>query len=289
MNMNMKTPTRPNQHGLSMIELLVALAISSFLILGITQIYIDNKRNYSFQQSQMTNQGNARFAELTLNDYLNKAGYRRNPMAIPEYAFPQTTYDECGNFEKGSAITVSENKKGICIRYQPVSTNDLDCQGDSPLSSNMDAFQSSNSNQLIVLALWYEPAEGNEDLATGALKCKSLNASKPTETELVEGIADIRLEFGVGPNDQASKSLTTSANRFVAATDWAENTHGPIRAVRYSLLMASQKNQRSGDSNIFESWLEHSPALTKTHLQSTDNNRLYQVASSTQAPRNLMP
>ncbi|MEN1592952.1 prepilin-type N-terminal cleavage/methylation domain-containing protein, partial [Pseudomonas aeruginosa] len=38
------------QKGLSMVELLVALAISSFLILGISQIYIDNKRNYLFQQ-----------------------------------------------------------------------------------------------------------------------------------------------------------------------------------------------------------------------------------------------
>ena len=40
--------SRFRQRGLSMIELLVALAISSFLILGITQVYIDNKRNYMF-------------------------------------------------------------------------------------------------------------------------------------------------------------------------------------------------------------------------------------------------
>lgn len=34
------------QTGLSMVELMITLLISSFLILGITQIYIDNKRNY---------------------------------------------------------------------------------------------------------------------------------------------------------------------------------------------------------------------------------------------------
>lgn len=285
----MKPPTKPNQHGLSMIELLVALAISSFLILGITQIYIDNKRNYSFQQSQMTNQGNARFAELTLNDYLGKAGYRRDPMAQPEFAFPEKSYDDCESFAKGSSITATKEKTGICLRYQPVSSNDIDCQGDSALSGNLDAFQSTNSNQLIVLALWHEAAEGNEDISTGTLKCKSLNASTPIETELVEGVADIRLEFGVGPNNQMSKSLTTSANRFVEAEEWIESTHGPIRAVRYSLLMASHKNKRSGDSVIFENWLEHSTAATKTHLKSADSSRLYQVASSTQAPRNLMP
>ncbi|OVZ72666.1 hypothetical protein CDO43_01055, partial [Pseudomonas aeruginosa] len=46
--MSMNNRSR-RQSGLSMIELLVALAISSFLILGITQIYLDNKRNYLFQ------------------------------------------------------------------------------------------------------------------------------------------------------------------------------------------------------------------------------------------------
>lgn len=285
----MKTPTRPHQHGLSMIELLVALAISSFLILGITQIYIDNKRNYSFQQSQLGNQESARFAELMLNDYLNKVGYRRDPMALPEFAFPEESYDDCEQFAKGSSITASKDKLGICLRYQPVSSNDLDCQGDSALSSSLDAFESPNSSQLIVLALWYEPAGADKELHTGALMCKSLNASKPTETELVGGVADFRLEFGVGPDDQLSKSLTTSENRFVKAADWKEDSHGPIRAVRYSLLMASQPNRRDGDSNIFESWLEHSAAATKTRLQSMDNNRLYQIASSTQAPRNLMP
>lgn len=47
------------QAGLSLVELMVALAISSVLILGITQIYIDNKRSYSFQQNQAENQEGA--------------------------------------------------------------------------------------------------------------------------------------------------------------------------------------------------------------------------------------
>ena len=40
------------QHGLSIIELMVALLISSFLIIGITQVYLDNRENTLFQQSQ---------------------------------------------------------------------------------------------------------------------------------------------------------------------------------------------------------------------------------------------
>ena len=57
------------QKGLSMVELLVALAISSFLILGISQIYIDNKRNYLFQQGQAGNQENSRFVLMLLQQH----------------------------------------------------------------------------------------------------------------------------------------------------------------------------------------------------------------------------
>ncbi|BCR23333.1 hypothetical protein KAM426_08600 [Aquipseudomonas alcaligenes] len=64
--------TRNRQFGLSLIELMVALVISSFLILGITQIYVDNKRNYLFQQGQSENQENGRYALLLLEKELAK-------------------------------------------------------------------------------------------------------------------------------------------------------------------------------------------------------------------------
>jgi len=51
------------QRGLSMIELLVALAISSFLLLGMSQIYLDNKRTQLFQQNQTGNQENSRITD----------------------------------------------------------------------------------------------------------------------------------------------------------------------------------------------------------------------------------
>ena len=79
--------TVKQQLGLSMVELLIALAISSFLILGITQIYIDNKRNYLFQQTQAGNVENQRFLDLLMDNLLNKAAYRRGPKQKTEDIF----------------------------------------------------------------------------------------------------------------------------------------------------------------------------------------------------------
>ena len=54
------------QRGLSLIELMVALLLSSFLIIGVTQIFITNKQNYTFQQNQIGNQENSRFSITVL-------------------------------------------------------------------------------------------------------------------------------------------------------------------------------------------------------------------------------
>ena len=84
------------QAGLSLVELMVALAISSVLILGITQIYIDNKRSYAFQQNQAENQEASRYTLLLLQQELAKAGYRRRPDVPFDESFPANNALGCG-------------------------------------------------------------------------------------------------------------------------------------------------------------------------------------------------
>ncbi len=269
------------QRGLSMVELLVVLLIGSFLIIGITQVYLDNKRSYAFQQSQANNLDNGRFATLMLNHYLGKAGYRRDPSQLVEIAFPaKTAEDDCQDFKAGHAVTgfATDKGTGFCIRYQPQVSGELDCQGTASDVEYDEAFKSPSSNDLIVLAFKY-------DLSKGRLLCKSLNAANPQYEELLTGIADLRLDFGVGSADVLEKEVTT----FVPQADWT-SASGAIRSLRYSLLLASQENQRdSDDSKVLADWLANAPAATKTRLENADKKRLYQVANSIQTVRNFMP
>ncbi len=280
--------TIKRQRGLSLIELLIALAISSLLILGITQVYIDNKRNYVFQQNQAGNLENGRFAGLMLNEYLGKAGYRRDPVILVEEAFPsRNAGGDCQAFGAGHSITGldPDEGRGFCIRYQPKTSGELDCQGAASASFNDEvAFSSPPTSSLIVLAFKYEPSTDNE-LAKGRLLCKSLNVSSPQYGELLRGIADMRLDFGVGNSDVLEKELSS----YVPQEDWTPAS-GSIRSVRYSLLMASRSGQRdSDDSKILDNWLATATDEDKTRLQTADSRRLYQVMSSTQTVRNLMP
>ncbi|MGE6792626.1 PilW family protein [Pseudomonas guineae] len=277
------------QIGLSMIELLIALAISSFLILGITQIFIDNKRNYVFQQTQASNLDNGRFAALMLNEYLGKAGYRRSPSQLLETAFPQRAEDsDCLQFTAGSAITGLKTNSGFCIRYQPMTIGELDCQGTQSTAAadatKFDTAFTAPESSMIILAFKYEP-DANNKFQEGSLRCKNLNATAPQYVELVKGVAGFRLKFGVGKTDLLEKEINT----YVPQQDWTV-ANGAIRSVSYSMLLASRENQRDGDdSKILTDWLASSTAAEKTVINANDKNRLYQVAGSTQTLRNLMP
>lgn len=69
------------QHGLSMVELMVALAVSLFLVLGVIQVYLGNKQTYRLTDSMSRVQENGRFAmetlarDLRMADFWGCAGY----------------------------------------------------------------------------------------------------------------------------------------------------------------------------------------------------------------------
>ena len=138
---------------------------------------------------------------------------------------------------------------------------------------------------MVTLVLRYSP--GNE-LDEGALQCKSLSATNPAYVELLSGVADFRLEFGVGSDDLLEKKLAEGDGRFVEAADWTTNS-GPIRAVRYAMLFASRESQREGESQIYSDWYDTADTATQTRLAMGDDKRIYQVARGTQTIRNLMP
>ena len=282
----MKATKIIQQRGLSLVELLVALVISTILILGVTQVFIDNKRSQSFQQQQTGNQESARFAEIILNEYLGKAGYRRAPDDVLENAFPATpAAAPCSAFAAGSSVTSMQGKTGLCLRYQPLVSGEADCTGSATTAfDDSQAFSSPKTSALVVLALYYEP--GNT-LDTGFLECQNTN-SAAGPIELVSNVADFRLNFGVGSVDVAEKMLKTSGDRFVSSSNWTDSD-GQIRAVRYSLLLASRANQRDGASAVLEEWVAASTEAQKNAINAADQRRIYQIAGSTQTLRNLMP
>lgn len=258
------------QAGLSLIELMVALAISSFLVLGITQLYVDNKNGFLFSTAQIENQANSRYTFMILDQELSKVGYRRRPDQSFASAFPaaSTGAPSGCSFSAGQAVTLPSSGGGLCIRYQPRDGNERDCQGNLPASSAVPSTPYTNAT-LMVMEKFTIDANGNLQCAVGS------NAAQT----VLSGVADIQFEYGVGPatSDRVVDTYTVSPGSL------------PIRAIRYSALMASSINVRKGgDSLTLSQWKTRYPSSTPNTSSSFDSGQLFQVAQGTITFRNLL-
>ena len=63
------------QHGVTLLELMVAMAVSSFIMLGISNIYLSTKKSYVIHDEFSRIQENGRYATETLSTNIRNAGF----------------------------------------------------------------------------------------------------------------------------------------------------------------------------------------------------------------------
>lgn len=177
------------QRGLSLIELMIALVICSFLILGVTQFYIDDRSSFLFQQGQVNNLDKSRFASLLLEQMLSRTGYRTQPWQSMEVSFPALgASNGCPTFAAGETLLKNTAGNGVCMRYQAANDEEnsgLDCFGEA-VSSDTD----------VLLNIRY-------DSATTTLNCQIGD----TSAVLVDDVASF--VFGATPEpDDDNQSIS---------------------------------------------------------------------------------
>lgn len=98
--------------GFSLVELMVALAISLFLLLGITQIYLGSSATNRAQEGLSRVQENARFANSLLNREMRMVGYT-GCIEAPRDVEDQTGSAPGGGDESVNAVEDLLNGTGI--------------------------------------------------------------------------------------------------------------------------------------------------------------------------------
>lgn len=246
------------QHGLSIIEMMVALLISSFLIIGITQVYLDNRENTLFQQSQGQNIDNARFSILLLEQTLAKAGYRRAPDETMETAFPSDSIGACGPMGAGQVVK-RLSATSFCIRYQAAFPDARNCAGDN-------IFTPEESKELKPYETT-DPVTEIFNLVDGNLTCGQ--SGRPAQA-IASDIAELRFIYGSNNNEE--KRIET----------YSETPEKNIRAMQLSIMTASPNGvTRISGSPIYEHWFGSEPV--------ENDKRLYNMLSSSASMRNLLP
>ncbi len=206
------------QLGLSIVELLIALALGLLLMTGIIQVFIASRQTYATNEAMGRLQENGRFALDFIARNARNAGYV-DPINIDNLPAPLST-SGCGAYCIGD--NTDTNSDRITFSMQPVLQDGqrYSCTGDQvtpPAVTNVKA---------IIYNSFY--------VSNGSLWCtwgEVGQAAKPPK-EIVSGIDSLRILYGV-----AASANSDSAARYIPAsnvTNWSQ-----VRSVRIAVLANS--------------------------------------------------
>ena len=197
-----RRPARRRQHGLSLVELLVALTIGLFLIGGVLTLVATLKRTYTTQMQLTQLQDSERLAMTMLTDVIQSAGYYTNPQINTASVLPGTPPFAVA----GQALTGTSQPAGpdtISVQFATAPGDGImNCQGGSNVASPapfvyVNIFSVSPQNQL---------------------QCQ-LNGG--AQVPLVNGLQNMLIWYGV--NTSGGPSCSDSylrASEVTAANNW---------------------------------------------------------------------
>lgn len=276
------TPPMPaSQRGVSLIEIMVAMAIGLFILLLISLVYLEGARNLGFRQGQSENLANSRHTLEAITTQFAKAGYRLDPDMSMDMVFRQADANATGGtgctFARGQAIQVVG--AALCIRYQPRDAAETNCAGNAaPGMDALDPYQSPN-NPNLGNALFVERYFVNNN----TLVCQAGANGEVQQVEVADGVQAIRFEYGIGPRAQPPEPRTITRFDSTPPANAAE----VIRSLRYSVLLAASQARLTGGiaSDVCDRWVKEGGESGEC----ADDGRLYQMASGALTLRNLMP
>ncbi len=270
------------QNGLSLVELMIALLLSSLLTVAATQLFLVNRQTENLQMGISSVQDNGRFAFDYVSRAFMEAGHGQ-PDAIVPFILDGTPF----NYTPGDA-EISDGAKYDQVVFEVV--NGRDCLGGTMTGYKRYHVRTDGGlNRLSCDALAYsETTNESGELETGYTQASS--------GPLIDNVEAFQVMYGVDfdqPNDEGYglADLYTNATQLKAIESDVTAGAARIVSVRFSVLIASDgrvtlETETAPDSITL---------LDKTFSQGNgsadinfEDGRLYRTYSSTVALRNLV-
>jgi type IV pilus assembly protein PilW len=227
------------ERGFTLIELMIAILIALFLSLGLLTLVQAMKRTAMVQGGLSQLQDNQRMAMTLIADVIQQAGYFPNPTANtaagifpitpPFTSFAGQSVVGAGAFgdpaQPGNSITIRYATAGTTVGPPGTPDNTIDCTG------NPSAGPTTFTNTFSI-------APDNGDPTTYDLTCTLVvGAGQPTVVQLVNGVTQMTILYGVQTNPGAS---TGSADTYLdAATVTADSYWNKVVSVKVTLTFVN--------------------------------------------------
>ncbi|MFK0571732.1 PilW family protein [Endozoicomonas sp.] len=106
-----RTPNANQQTGISLIELMIALTLSSLLMLGVMRMFMDSTRSSATDSALVQVQDSARIAMEMIKRDVRMAGYRGSCVSADAEPTPGSIVD----FDRQSVTGIEDDKIGVDI------------------------------------------------------------------------------------------------------------------------------------------------------------------------------
>ncbi|CAN7442895.1 PilW family protein [Pseudomonas sp. LjRoot71] len=229
MSISYFTTLRRTQLGLSVVELMVAMALGLLLMTGVIQVFLSSRQTYAANEAMGRLQENGRFALEFIARSARIAGYT-DPIYAGNKPSTLVPTDTCSGFPadicNNISPTLSVGTDTIAFVYQPPKIDDKrrDCQGTEV------------ADNVLIVSQYY--------VSGGSLRCRSYDLKNgtwivdATARELISGVDSLQVLYGINTSgDSRSANQYVSADRVTNLNKWND-----VRAVRISVLANSIDN-----------------------------------------------
>jgi type IV pilus assembly protein PilW len=209
------------QQGVGLVELMVAMVLSLFLLAGLFTIFFSTRQSYDTQQELSRLQDNQRLAATMLAQTVRQAGYFPNPATfLPEEALPSNaTFATAGQMVLGGSAT-SNWPGALTIRFiGPAAGGDmLNCLGQTANGLTVNTYR--------------------VDTANNELECDPHTGGVVHFQPFVNDVESMQVLFGVDTDANGS------ADRYMdAATVAANNAWANVKSVSIRLVFDNPLNK----------------------------------------------
>ncbi len=232
-------------------EILVALLIGVFLLVGLFTILQNTRRSSSNQSALAQLQDEQRMAMSMLNDVIQNAGYFDPNSITAAAAMPAVA---ATGLATGQALAASQGLSGagngttgdiILVRYATNGTASAAPDGIENCNGGTNATQTTFTNTLFV-------ASASRGGVASALWC-SLDGSISTASAipLVNGVENMQIYYGVATTPGANNVDTyMTAAEVQAAADWAN-----VSSVRVTVTFLNPLYRQAGYTSAADQYV----------------------------------
>ena len=247
-----------NQRGVTLISLMIALLIGSFLLAGLFQVWFQTRQTFSAQGQLALLQDNERMALTIMANTIQTGGYYpiylNYKVPLPSPLYSQTgslpiagDFAAAGQYIYGSTTTTgTTTSDSLEVRFV-ADPNTLDCQGqaDTPTGS--------------IVINTYSVSGGNLVCTVTVTNLAGTTLSTRTSLPIVTGVASLAMRYNVAiPGSSPTYEYMTAANVN------ANNYWGFVQSAQITLTFNNPLYGQSGQTQTTLSPISRIVALTQT-------------------------